>query len=75
MMIEQGLPASLNVVSANFESPNTRDKNAPAISALTLAHLNLSVFRQLRKLGTPKQRVCTTLNLTPSEYDFVCTLA
>lgn len=74
-MIEQCMPTPIKSVSANFKPSNRRDENEPTISSLTLAHLNLGVFRQLRKLGTSKQRICTTLNLTPLEYDYICTLA
>ena len=75
MMIDQSAPVPINAASAPFELSNKRDQNEPRISSLTLAHLNLGVFRQLRKLGTSKQRICTTLNLTPREFDYVSTLA
>ncbi len=42
-----------------------------AISPEILLHLNVSVFRQLRKFGTSKQRMCAVLNLSPDEYDYV----
>ncbi len=44
------------------------------ISDATLAHLNFSVFRQLRKLGTSRARICAVLNLTPAEFDYVCAI-
>ena len=45
--------------------------NKPVADA-TLAHLNYSLFRQLRKLGTSRERICAVLNLTPAEFDYVC---
>ena len=50
-------------------------KKAQAICPEVLLHLNVSVFRQLRKLGTSKQRICAVLNLTADEYDYVTTIA
>ena len=44
------------------------------IDLLTLAHLDLGLFRTLRKLGTSKERICSALCLSYAEYDFVSAL-
>lgn len=60
-------------LSANLESLARR--SAEAICPEILLHLNVSVFRQLRTLQTPKSRICAVLNLSSAEYDYVDTLA
>lgn len=45
-----------------------------AMSLRKLAYLDLGLFRSLRSLGTPRDRICTTLNLTGDEYDYICSL-
>jgi hypothetical protein len=46
----------------------------PNIDLLTLAKLDLGLFRTLRKLGTSKERICSALCLSYAEYDFVAHL-
>jgi hypothetical protein len=41
------------------------------VNPKTLAHLNFGIFRQLRKLGTSKERICSVLGLSPSDYDYI----
>ncbi len=50
-------------------------RSAEAICPEILLHLNVSVFRQLRALQTPKARICAVLNLSSAEYDYVDGLA
>lgn len=59
-------------LSASLESLARR--SAEAICPEILLHLNVSVFRQLRSLQTPKSRICAVLNLSSAEYDYVDTL-
>lgn len=44
------------------------------IDRMTLARLDLGLFRALRKLGTPKQRICSALCLSYAEYDEILKL-
>lgn len=46
----------------------------PNIDLLTLAGLDLGLFRTLRKLGTSRERICSALCLSHAEYDFVAQL-
>lgn len=41
------------------------------VNARTLAHLNFGIFRQLRSLGTSKERICSVLRLSPTDYDYI----
>ncbi len=43
----------------------------PRIDLLTLAKLDLCLFRALRKLGTSRERICSALCLSYAEYDFI----
>ncbi len=49
--------------------------SAQAVCPQILLHLNVSVFRQLRKLETPKARICAVLNLSSAEFDYVNAVA
>ncbi len=46
-------------------------QSAQAICPDILLHLNVSVFRQLRKLGTSRERICAVLAISREEYDYV----
>ena len=41
------------------------------VRAMTLAHVNLGLFRQLIRLGISRERICATLRLNNSEYDYL----
>ena len=41
------------------------------VTPQTLAHLNFGIYRQLRKLGASKERICSVLRLCPTEYDYI----
>ncbi len=51
----------------------TKGLGAPylEVNPQTLAHLNFGIYRQLRKLGTSKERICSVLRLSPTEYDYI----
>jgi hypothetical protein len=40
----------------------------------TLAYLNFGLFKQLRKLGTSKERICSALSLSFDDYDYITQL-
>lgn len=70
----------LNLVSpavgatAQLRDTSGRAAQAGGVSPRTLLHLNINVFLQLRKLGTSRQRICSVLNLSLDEFDYICTL-
>ena len=41
------------------------------VRATALAHVNFGLFRELIKLGTSRERICATLCLNNSEYDYL----
>lgn len=45
------------------------------ISPETLLNLNVSTFKQLRHMGTSKQRICDVLNISVAKYDYVNAIA
>lgn len=44
-------------------------ESAATIDNTVLDTLDVGLFRALRKLGTPKQRICSSLWLSYAEYD------
>jgi len=46
----------------------------PAINPMLLARLDTGLLKCLRKLGTPRQRICSALCLSYAEYDEVVEL-
>ena len=44
-------------------------ESAATIDSAVLDTVDLALFRALRKLGTPKQRICSSLWLSYAEYD------
>lgn len=67
---------NIHPIEATEESVRHND-NRPTGNSFesTLAHLNMSVFRQLRKLGTEPGRICNAMNLSRREYDYICTIS
>jgi hypothetical protein len=46
----------------------------PAIDPMILARLDTGLLKCLLKLGTPRQRICSALCLSYTEYDDIVTL-
>ena len=44
------------------------------MSAKTLAHLDFGLFRALCKLGTSRERICSALNVSYSDFDYLLQL-
>lgn len=44
------------------------------MSARKLAYLDMGLFCQLRDLGTSRERICQAMNLSESEYSYLCLL-
>jgi hypothetical protein len=43
----------------------------PAIDPMTLARLDYGLFLALRRMGTSRERICSALNLSYAEYDYI----
>ncbi len=67
--IAHAFPSDNSALAARLEL--LAQHSAQAICPEILLHLNVSVFRQLRKLDTPRARICAVLNLSDAEYDYV----
>ena len=44
------------------------------VRARTLAYVNFGLFRELIKRGTSRDRICNTLCLNNSEYEYLANL-
>ncbi len=44
---------------------------AGGIDPVTMAHLDVSLFRSLRKIGHSRERICSALCLSYAEYDSI----
>lgn len=57
----------------NF-SAAVAQSDKPGINPMLLARLDTGLLKCLRKLGTPRQRICSALCLSYAEYDEVVEL-
>ena len=64
-----------NVPAQSASDRIATGKALPPIDPLTLARLNFGLFNSLRRLGTSQERICAALGLSPSEYDYISSLA
>jgi len=64
-----------NLPAQSAGSQRAIDETLPPIDPLTLARLNFGLFNSLRSLGTSRDRICAALGLSPSDYDYISTLA
>lgn len=46
-----------------------------SINPLTLASLDMGLFRALRKLGTSRDRICSALCISTADFDYIDKLA
>ncbi len=44
------------------------------IDPKTLAYLDFGLFKQLCKLGTSKDRICSVLSLSSNDYEYIARL-
>jgi hypothetical protein len=58
----------------NLESSQPRAEHDTAIDPMTLARLDIGLFRNLLSIGTPRQRICSTFCLSATEYDYITRL-
>jgi hypothetical protein len=47
------------------------DHNGTVIDPMTLATLDIGLFKCLQNLGTSRQRACSALCLSYAEYDYI----
>ena len=45
------------------------------IDPMTLAYLNFGLFKSLRKLGVSRERICSALNISYDDFDYLCKLS
>ena len=43
----------------------------PTIDPMTLARLDYGLFLALRRMGTSRERICSALNLSYAEYEYI----
>ena len=55
----------------SLSEPDVCTCRGPKIDPMMLAKLNFNLFRQLRRLGTSKERICQALNLSSDDYDAI----
>ena len=56
--------------TTDSEQPKTFHTDE-GVRATTVARVNFGLFRELLKLGTSRERICATLRLNNSEYDYL----
>ena len=61
---------SATTIRAEHTSPSDGE-----IRAKTLARVNFGLFRELVNLGTSRERICATLCLKNSEYEYLANLS
>jgi hypothetical protein len=49
----------------------TEKTAVPGIDPVTLARLDYGLFLALRRMGTSRERICSALNLSYAEYDYI----
>ena len=59
--------------ASGFGMPNGAISNAAdaGIDPMTLAQLDVGLFKSLRKIGHPRERICSALFLSYAEYDTI----
>jgi hypothetical protein len=67
---EEEQPVNTNTIS----KPDITLPSLEGVRARTLAYVNFGLFRELIKRGTSRERICTTLCLNHSEYDYLAHL-
>ncbi len=50
------------------------DCDKTVIDPLTLAGLDIGLFRCLQNIGAPRSRICSALCLSYAEYDYIAAL-
>ncbi|MEM6579853.1 MAG: hypothetical protein AAF699_01200 [Pseudomonadota bacterium] len=66
-------PPEVSVETVTFTSQlNTSE--ASKLDPMLLARLDTGLLRCLRKLGTPRQRICSALCISYAEYDDIVEL-
>ena len=56
-------------VKAGLLSSAFQAANEAGIDPATLSQLDVALFRSLRKIGHPRERICSALCLSYAEYD------
>ena len=62
---------AVNTDSANAAQGLPEAAAKTDIDPVTLARLDYGLFLALRRMGTSKERICSALNLSYAEYDYI----
>ncbi|MFT5709740.1 MAG: hypothetical protein ACI8QT_000427 [Halioglobus sp.] len=54
--------------------PRASEKSGHEMDPLKLAYMNFGLFETLCKLGTSRERICSALNLSYSDFDYLMEL-
>jgi hypothetical protein len=54
--------------------PSVCEDSGYVMDPLKLAHLNFGLFGTLDKLGTSRERICSAMNLSYSDFDYLLEL-
>ena len=61
----------LSSQDAGVANGGTDTAAGQAIDPMTLARLDYGLFLALRRMGTSRERICSALNLSYAEYDYI----
>jgi hypothetical protein len=61
-------------MQTSIQPTSTYPNPDPAIDPMTLARLDVGLFRTLLGIGTSRQQICSTLCLSHTEYDYIARL-
>ena len=62
------------MLNAKTNQVNDTAPSLKGVRARTLAYVNFGLFRELISRGTSRDRICATLCLNHSEYDYLAHL-
>jgi hypothetical protein len=64
----------ITATAAQPYRPRVCEDPGHMMSPKTLAHLDFGLFRTLCKLGTSRERICSALNVSYSDFDYLLQL-
>ena len=70
----QTITAQHNTSSSAQAYPNVFENSGYVMDPQSLAYLNFGLFQTLCKLGTSRERICSALNISYSDFDYLLEL-
>ena len=70
----QTITAQHNTLSSAQSYPHVFEESGYAMDPQSLAYLNYGLFQSLCKLGTSRERICSALNLSYNDFDYLVEL-